>query len=388
MNIRKFYHIYLFVGGFIYYLILPPCVALCKFFTTYPGMNYLYENFDKEFIFLYIAIIILFLSSFLTGSLLPLKYINNKVSAIKTEHIIGERDLFLFSLPFFLLGQYSIIQNSNNLFKGYQTEYATDFMGSIATLNTLFLFFLIYYQTTARTNHTIKLYFLFSIIEFSTILLGLGSRMYILIPIISYIIYLIDTHKIKIKTILFRLSIAILLLLIVGIWRLGNTNFSIDALAYVGIAEPVFRWISAGSLFSTSELPLFAFPSNFITSFLNFIPTIFIPNKADLIQPISLSYYSPLGATSILVSLIANFGILGSCIALFLLGFFFSYIRLNAHTLFFKTYYCCICGIIPFQLFRDEFSIVNKMLFYNFLLFPCLFLIIEKFITSKYQTKS
>lgn len=115
--------------------------CIMQIFTTYPGMNYLYENFDKEFIFLYIAIIILFLSSFLTGSLLPLKYINNKVSAIKTEHIIGERDLFLFSLPFFLLGQYSIIQNSNNLFKGYQTEYATDFMGSIATLNTLFLFF-------------------------------------------------------------------------------------------------------------------------------------------------------------------------------------------------------------------------------------------------------
>lgn len=51
MNIRKFYHIYLFVGGFIYYLILPPCVALCKFFTTYPGMNYLYENLIKNLFF-------------------------------------------------------------------------------------------------------------------------------------------------------------------------------------------------------------------------------------------------------------------------------------------------------------------------------------------------
>lgn len=82
----------------------------------------------------------------LAGSLLPLKYSSIKLKA-KTEWVIGARDIALISIPF-LIGQYTIISNSNNLFKGYQVDYDTDFMGSIATLNTFFLFF--YFTTKEK----------------------------------------------------------------------------------------------------------------------------------------------------------------------------------------------------------------------------------------------
>lgn len=393
MKISKLFHIHLFVFGFLYYLILPLFIALTEGFIGYPGMHHVYKYFNAEIIFPYTIWVIILLLSFLAGSLLPLKYtsIAPNSKEIKTDWVIGTRDINLISIPFFLFGQYTIISNSDNLFKGYQVDYDTDFMGSIATLNMLFLFFLLYNKGKQKKNLTSykisELYLIGSILEFSAVLLGLGSRMYIMVPLISYIIYLLDNRKISFKKLIIRLSIIILLLLAIGIWRLGDTDFSVDALLYIGVAEPVFTWISAESMFSMNSLPLLAFPNNFITSFINFIPTILFPSKAEYINELTIQYDSPLGATNVLVSLMGNFGLLGSCIALFFLGFFLTCIRIQNTSLFIKTYYYCICGILPFQLFRDNISIVNKMLFYNFYIFPFIFIFVEKFITNKYLKK-
>lgn len=168
-----------------------------------------------------------------------------------------------------------------------------------------------------------------------------------------------------------------------GVWRLGSDNFSFESLFYIGIAEPLMTWISAVSMFSLNELPLFAFPYNFISSFCNFIPTILLPDKSSLIMPIAIEYDSPLGATSLLVSFISNFGVLGSCFVLFVSGFILTVIRVNFRTCFFQTYYCCLCAIIPFQLFRDDLAIVNKMILFNFLLLPAIIFMIEKMLSKK-----
>lgn len=392
MKTPKLFHIYLFVFGFLYYLILPLFIVSIEGFVGYPGMQLVYKYFNSEIIFPYITWILILLLSFLIGSLLPLKYssIIRTSKIVKTDWVISTRDTILISIPFFLIGQYTIISNSDNLFKGYQVDYDADFMGSIATLNMFFLFFLLYnkgkYQK--EPNFKIKeLYLILSILEFSVILLGLGSRMYIMIPLVSFIIYLLDNQQINVKKMAIRLTLIVIFLLFIGIWRLNDADFSVDALLYIGVAEPVFTWISAESMFSMNKLPLLALPSNFLTSFINFIPTILFPNKAEYICELRIPYDSPLGATNILVSLMANFGLLGSCIALFLLGFLLTYIRIQGRNLFIKTYYYCICGILPFQLFRDNIAIVNKMLFYNFLIFPSIFLFIEKFIANKYLYK-
>ena len=104
---------------------------------------------------------------------------------------------------------------------------------------------------------------------------------------------------------------------------LGDSGFSIDSFLYIGIAEPVFTWISVESMFSSNELPLIAMPYNFFFFFFEFCSYSIIPNKAEFIQPITLNYDNPFGATSLLVSLIANFGILGSCFVLFFAWLFF-----------------------------------------------------------------
>ena len=170
---------------------------------------------------------------------------------------------------------------------------------------------------------------------------------------------------------------------------MGDTNITYEQMIYIGIAEPTFTWISAISMYDLNELPLIAFPYNFISSFINFIPSSVLSDKSELISDLSLNYDAPLGATNILLSLIANFGVLGSMIALFCLGFFLSLIRLHWQTAFGLSYYYCVCGIIPFQLFRDDMGIVNKQIFSNLLFVPMIIFFIHRFFVGyKIQSMS
>lgn len=372
------YHNYLFFFGVLYYLLLPIIVVRLKLLEDYPGMHHVYAYYDTNYLCLYLFIIVLLIGSFYFGSLIPLKYLRKRKKYDKVSPVVGGRDLLFMSLPFFMYGQYVIYGNINNLFQGYSVEYDVLFMGTIATLNTLFLFLFIYNKGKKSVKcRYINIFFALSAIEFSVVLLGLGSRMYIMIPCIAYILFLLDKNKINIKKMFLWGGLGVFFFLFIGVWRSGKI-ISLDFLLYIGAAEPVFTWISAASMFSMNSLPLIAFPSNFITSFYNFIPSVLLPDKNELVSPIALEFDSPLGATNILVSLISNFGILGSCVAIFLLGFLLTFICLNFRTLFGRTYYYCICGVIPFQLFRDAIPIVNKMLFYNLLLFPLILFFIEK----------
>lgn len=382
--IKQLYHIYLFTFGCIYYLVLPFIIVLTNSFIDFPGMQNLYKYYDNKMNSIYIITVILCYISFIIGSLFPLNFLTKQSNDIVTEHVIGNRDLFLISIIFFLFGQFSILQNINNLFQGYLVEYNAEFMGSIATVNTFFLFFLIYQKqkNKIKRNKYLEFYLVFALFEFSVILLGLGSRMYILIPLISYVLYLLNYKKISLHKIFYRGCIIIVFFLCVGLWRLGD-NISLEGLLYIGIAEPAFTWISAESMYTSNELPYFMFPSNYLTSFLNFIPTLLFPNKSSFMEPIPLFYDNPLGATNLLVSLISNFGIIGSFVCLFLFGVILTTIRINSKSIFLKTYYFCVCGIIPFQLFRDSITIVNKMILYNIFIFPLLLLLIEKFLYKK-----
>lgn len=376
---RKLYHNYLFLFGFVYYLILPLIVAVFKILPSdYPGMQLFYNAYDEEALGKYLLLLFVVFISFYSGSLLPLMQRQKSNIHRCKGNYISSRDLSLFSLPFFIYGQVLVFQNIGNLFRGYKVEYDMTFLGSISTLNTLFLFLAIYNKgKNYEMNKYFSLYIYLSIIEFSIVLLGMGSRMYILIPSIAFLIFLLDQKKISWRKCIFWGGSAALIFILIGMWRIGSDVTS-DIFLYMGVAEPVFTWISAISMLSEKNLPLLAFPSNFISSFLNFIPTVLFPNKNNFIYPIDLSYDSPFGATSLLLSLVANFGILGSGVAMFLLGFYFTIVRINFKGLFGQTYYYCICGIIAFQLFRDGISIVNKMFFYNFLILPFLLFLIIK----------
>ena len=374
---QSLFHIWLFLFGFIYYLIIPLVVVASRVWENYPGMDNLYAYYKDDYWFGYSLIIILIGLSFLIGALLPLHYFNESRPFIHKQIVVNSRGMLLISFPLFLYSQYLILANRGSLFQGYAEGLDIAFVGSLATISMFFLFLFIY-NKVGDYSRVVNWFLCFILIELTIVVLGLGTRMYAMVTVFSILIYLIDKNVVTIKKMLVWLSAIVLLILMIGIWRMGDTNFTLEQLVYIGIAEPSFTWISAISMYDLNNLPLFAFPFNFITSFINFLPSVLLPEKGEMISEVVLNHDAPLGAMSILLSLIDNFGIVGSFIACFCLGFFLTQVRLRWQTVFGKTYYYCICGIIPFQLFRDPVDVVNKGFFSNFLILPLLIIFVHR----------
>lgn len=382
---KSLYHVGLFLFGLIYYLIAPVFVIASRIWKDYPGMDNLYSYYKDEYLLGYFILISIVAIPFFIGTYLPYYYYRGNSFPVH-QFIISSRGLFLITLPVLLYSQYVIWTNRSYMFQGYMADIETPFIGTIATINMLFLF-LFLYNKNGKYSSKMDIILTFILFELCIVSLGLGTRMYALITFFSIVIYLLDKNAIALRKVMLWSFVIILLLLAVGIWRLGDTNITLDQLIYIGIAEPTFTWISAISMFDLNDLPLLAFPANFISSFANFIPSSILPDKSELISELPLKYEAPLGATGILLSLISNFGILGSMIALFILGFLLTQIRLRWRTAFGQTYYYCVCGMIPFQLFRDDFAIVNKGFFSNFLLLPILIFLVHQ-ILSLLATKT
>lgn len=377
MTNKTLYHIWLFLFGIIYYLIVPVLVIASRIWEDYPGIHILYSYYRGEYMLGYLLLVLFVTIPFFVGAYLPIYYYRG-ISRPIHQYIINSRGLLIISIPLLLYGQYVIFSNRANLFQGYQIEADAPYVGTLVTINMFFLFLFLYNKFGNYSKHT-NIIITLILIELCVVVVSFGTRMYAMVTIVSILTYLLDQKLVSLKKILLWLSIIIIFLLAVGIWRLGgDTNISFEQMIFIGIAEPTFTWISAISMYDLNELPFIAIPSNFVSSFINFIPLSLFPNKSELISELSLNFDAPLGATSVLLSLLSNFGIIGSAIAIFCLGFLLSQVRLHWKTAFGQTYYYCICGLIPFQLFRDEFGIVNKQLFSNFLLFPILIFLVHR----------
>ena len=98
-------------------------------------------------------------------------------------------------------------------------------------------------------------------------------------------------------------------------------------------------------------------------------------------QGMGYVYQNPLGADSVWSTFVINFGSVGSFFFIFCTGFMLNFLRhLSENNRFWAAYYILVCGMLPFQFFRDGFYIINKQLFFNFLLLPALILIVLKFV--------
>lgn len=383
---NSLYHIGYFLFGLLYYLVLPVFVVASRIWENYPGVDILYTHYKDEYVIEYLILVFMIGLVFVIGSYLPLQYGKDNSRIVSNQIVVNNRGLFIISLPLLLYCQYVIYANRATMFQGYEAELESPFKGTLATINMYFLF-LFLFNRLSDFSKKIDIILILVLIELLVVVLGLGTRMYAMVTVFSILTFLIDRKIVTLKKMFLWLSIIISAILAVGIWRSGGTDISLDSLLYIGIAEPSFTWISAISMYNLNELPLFSIPYNFLSSFVNFLPSAFFPDKSELIAEISLDYDAPLGATSFLLSLISNFGIVGGLFAVFFLGFLLSFIRLYWLTAFGQAYYYCVCGMIPFQLFRDDFAIVNKGFFSNFLLLPLLIILFYR-ILSVIATKS
>jgi oligosaccharide repeat unit polymerase len=383
-------HKILFVTGYAFYLFTPFIVGYTNLFQGFPGIE-LYKGFfnaipDKK-INAYLWITFSWLPAFFIGHYLfsllkPYKLSLQKFPAnfcTKNINLIAGM-LFLALLVFVFLGR-------NSLFGGYAT-YDTGARGKFSSLLIIFNFFLIY---QLLSKQQLSWLLLTGCLITAFLLLSMGGRMYVFQTFIVFLVYKTSFAEKRWKP--YQIATVVIIGFLVGslsgIWRMGQ-NFNLSKASYSFLAEPVFTWFSTSTFLIDNQIPLFNFPSNFLTSFFNLIPNTVISLQPYVVstQDMGYTYQSPLGADSLWTTLVINFGSIGSFLFILITGFFLNFLRHNAErTRFGAVYYIMVCGILPFQFFRDGFYIINKQLFFNFLVLPGLILIALKFLQQTLQLK-
>lgn len=382
---RKFSidHRILFFFGFFFYLVTPYVVGSTSFFDALPGVilfRDLFRMVPESQLAIYWWTTIGWAISFILGHYafylvrIPSQPLQKFPSSQFTRQTnwIGYFLLVLLMLFAF--------RARASLFGGY-ASYDIGARGKLSTLLMICNFFLLY-QSVSRQKRSFAV--VAATVGTSLLLLSMGGRLYVFQTIIICLIY--KTSFSDRRWSLFHAGLALLFFAPVaasfGLWRIG-LGFGLQKLLYSVAAEPTFTWFSTAGYLAGNELPYFNFPSNFLTSFLNMVPNTLISLKPYIVSTNSMvnDYKSPLGGDSIWSTLVINFGTIGSCFFIFITAFLLHFLRkMSSRGRFWAVYYMLVCGLLPFQIFRDGFYLIHKQLYFNFLLFPAFLLAILKLI--------
>ncbi len=381
---KKYYlidHKILFLFGYLFYLFTPYIVGVTNLFTGFPGIE-LYQSFfkriPKEKLMIYAIITLLWLPAFYLGHL-SFKLLKPYKRSLQLfpETATSKGVSYIGFLLIFILVLFAFISR-NSILGGY-SSYDVGARGKMSTLLVVFNFFLTY-QLVSRQK--VSWLLITGTVITALLLLSMGGRMYVMQTIVVFLIYKTSFSKKAFS--LFRIIgfafAAFLIISFVGIWRM-KTSFNASMAAYSLFAEPVFTWFSTSTYLISNSIPLFNMPLNFITSFFNVVPNTFFSLQPYIISPYQMvsNYQSPLGADSVWANIVINFGSIGSFGFLFGMGFILNFLRHNSETSRFgAVYYIMVCAMLPFQFFRDGFYLLNKQLFFNFLILPAVCLLLLK----------
>lgn len=383
---RRYYlidHKILFLFGYIFYLFTPYIVGVTHAFKGFPGME-MYQGFFNLIpgykLQAYILITLCWLPAFYLGHFVyklftPYKRSLQLFPATFTSH--GATYIALLLSGVLILFTYI---SRNSLLGNYQV-YDSGARGKMSTLLVIFNFFFLY---QLLSKQKLSYILVAGTVVTAVLLLSMGGRMYVIQTFIIYLVYKTSfaAKRWKLTQILLFAVVALFIGSWVGTYRMG-TAFNFNRGLYSLMAEPVFTWFSTSTFLIGNHIPVVNFPSNFLTSFLNLVPNTIISFKPYVVstQGMGYVYQNPLGADSVWSTFVINFGSVGSCCFLFVTGFMMNFLRhLSENSRFWAVYYILVCGMLPFQFFRDGFYIINKQLFFNFLLLPVLMLIVLKFV--------
>jgi hypothetical protein len=366
-------HRHLFFFGFLFYFVTPYVVGTADFFAGYPGMD-LYRSFFKQVpadkLRLYVLITAAWLPAFFSGHFFFSFFKPYKQPLFKYPATAVTNSLYLVGIALVLVLFAFAIVSRNSIFGGYGS-YDIGARGKMSSLLVIFNFFLLY-QLISVGRVSWILVGGTAIAAF--LLLTMGGRMYVFQTFVIILVFKTSfaARRWNFLHIAGFAAVAFLAGGISGIWRMG-VDVSYERILYSFFAEPVFTWFSTSTYLAHND-PLYVnLPLNFITSFFNLVPNSIISLQPYVVSTSAMvqGYESPLGADSLWTNLVINFGIVGSMAFLFVTGFLLNFLRhLSEKSRFAAVYYIMVCGIIPFQFFRDGFYILNKQLFFNFLLLP------------------
>jgi hypothetical protein len=368
--------VFFFIGSF-YYLMIPGLFYFNDYFELSflkkVASTYLSDVSTQIYYHVIFDFLIMNLSFFL-GYFLFLKIgFKNHFLERYTSYIILPKLI----LTFLILIVFVVLIKSYFLgyifFSGYST-YEISILGPLATLCFMSMWFYIYFR---------RKFFIIIFLVASALLLGAGSRMFFVLPVLSLAIFRIYQYPYRLKKYILGFLVLIFLMLFIGLWRQGSF-LSINGLITILFAEPIFT--SLGMMFYfESGFPTIGFPTDIIAAIINFVPSSIYPDKQVIMNQITYDekVFNPLGAQSIIINLYKNFGMLYP-LFLFFLGNFFGALFKMRENRFFFTVYVMTLPLIMLHFQREGFITVFKVLFFNGFFLPLLIIIIlGQFLSKK-----
>lgn len=256
------------------------------------------------------------------------------------------------------------------LFTGYIETVDSSLQGPLATLQMLVLFQYLYERSSHRS--TAGAFGLLLAMN-SCVLLSMGGRMYVLSALVAIYFRWWNWGA---RSAADQLGSLVLILCVpaalvaVGMWRVGDTNYSL--VGFYLVAESAFTGISGFTQFTAGHWSLVNMPYEFLAAFVNIVPSAIWPNKADWFTSLITmmqNYEAPFGAVSIVASTVGNFGFVGGLLFFFAVGFYMSVVGRTRGQAAREAHYCSLVGLLPFMFFRDPFQIQVKVVMTYFILY-------------------
>ena len=372
-------HVVLFSFGFWYYWVFPIIVG--ELFPSVAGTDWsaIYNSIGMIKKIKYLLVINMIYMVFMLCHKIPIMNIRSIEFKFSSKLM-----LFWIILPtiFFI---YLVVRNSEGLFKGYTPSGGlTNYVGPMSALMlSIFSFYVMY--SLNRNKGDFKKDF---INAYLPVYLGVALILagYIVTTILSIIVlYTNYYNKIKIAKTLCIAGLGIVIVGIVGLWRI-NSGISIKGIIDIVSFESLFTAFSLIYFIAHYSIPVIKFPFPLLGSFINLVPSIVMPNKSELIvdlPDVGYEIYSPAGALNSFMSLMVNFGVLGTIIFVIVLVYLLRVLREQDNNLA-KLMYSCLCANIAFTFFRDPFSVsIVKNMFEFCIIIPLIVMLLNVFISKK-----
>lgn len=359
-------HIHLFFIGWLYYLLLPLVAVRFGLYHSINGFQIMDRystpnDLSWAIMFLYIT---LFLFCYILGTYIP----RCLPRLLKIEKPIKKKTGLLILFYGIMLVS-STLSVRESLFKGYTEGTDIFLVGPIAALQ---MALLLQYLAAKSSSMPYTRWVLILLVCSSIILLSMGGRLYVLITGIALYFYWWKwsaKRRGARRLSIFMLVVSPLFLASIGMLRMGY--FDISLFDYAILVESWYTSISAFTFMSGNSWSLIDYPSDFLCSFLNIVPTPLWPDKG-LFQPAlidsHIQFEAPFGGISIVVSTIGNFGYIGGLIFVTFVGYMIESLHKKSHTVLGRALYCYISSLLPFMFFRDPFQIQVKVVMTGILL--------------------
>ena len=380
-----FNHVTLLSFGFFLYLIMPMIVAelgVVEHNLLFSTFNYLFSQitlYNKLLYFIFISLVYMF---FMLGTnRYRLKHkVPNKKRNINEKSVtkeIKKINMKIFNILMLLIAAVALIyiaKNSSSFFTGY--DYGINRGTLAAIVLVVFSLAMFYDLITWYKTKDIKKTFLnvvtIMFVILSILLLSVGTRMYFMSCIITLMILMECFFKFKGKYILWFLAVVVGFVAFIALIRSGYL-ITISSGFFTLLMEFLYTFISSLKFLELGIFKLISVPIFLISNLINLIPTFICPDKLSyLLNPADFGFviYSPMGALSIYVDLMINFGLIGSMVAIYYFSYGLEFLSNQKDSLLYIVIYPLICGFLGFSLFRDSFttSIIKNILEFSIII--------------------